>query len=300
MPNSNPFNESLNIYQQRIESKLNFFLPPVSSLPKKLHAAMHYAVMGGGKRIRPFLVYAAGNALNASPDQLDAPAVAIELIHAYSLVHDDLPAMDNDDLRRGKPTCHKAFDEATAILVGDALQTLAFEILARADNTVINDHQRLLMIKLLAQASGSLGMVGGQAIDLASVGKKMDQIQLEQMHRYKTGALISASVELGVRGAGCNDNETLARFNDYAQAIGLAFQVRDDILDIEGDSAVTGKTQGSDIERDKPTYPALLGLKNAKKIALGLHEKALDALSHLGQKADTLRGISSYIVNRKN
>lgn len=304
MPNSNAsyeaFYKTLSTFQQRIESKLDIFLPPKTSLPQRLHEAMRYAVMDGGKRIRPFLVYAAGDALHANLNQLDAPAVAVELVHAYSLVHDDLPAMDNDDLRRGKPTCHKAFDEASAILVGDGLQTLAFEILARKDNKVINDAQRLIMVARLAHASGSLGMVGGQAIDFDSVGKLIDLPLLEQMHRFKTGALISVSVELGVRGAGCNDPAILAQFDDYAKAIGLAFQVRDDILDIEGDSSVTGKPQGSDIERSKPTYPAILGMDGAKKIAQDLHAKALEALSTYDQKADNLRGISSYIVNRKN
>ncbi len=300
IPVSAAFHKTLNTLQQRIESKLDLFLPPKTSLPRRLHEAMRYAAMDGGKRIRPFLVYAAGDALNANLNQLDAPAVAIELVHAYSLIHDDLPAMDNDDLRRGKPTCHKAFDEASAILAGDALQTLAFEILVSKDNKVINDTQRLIMAACLARASGSLGMVGGQAIDLDSVGKLIDLPQLEQMHRFKTGALISASVELGVRGAGCNDPEILARFDDYAKAIGLAFQVRDDILDIEGDSSITGKPQGSDIERDKPTYPAILGMDGAKKIAQDLHAKALQALNTYDQKADNLRGISAYIVNRKN
>jgi len=272
------------------------FLPPASQQPERLHEAMRYSSQNGGKRVRPVLVYAAGTALGADLSQLDAPACAIEFIHAYSLVHDDLPAMDDDDLRRGKPTCHKAFDEATAILVGDALQTLAFDILAN-DDKVGDAATRLKIIAEIANASGSLGMCGGQAIDLGSVGKKLTQAELENMHLHKTGALIRASVLMGAYAAKA-DAAVIENLKTYARCVGLAFQVRDDILDIEADTETLGKTQGADIALNKPTYPALLGLDGAKKIAEELHQQALAALSGLDARANTLRDISAYIVQR--
>ncbi len=296
------FKAQLKLYRERAETALDRWLPAPDQQPDRLHQAMRYAVLNGGKRIRPVLVYATGQALGAPLAQLDGPACALELIHAYSLVHDDLPAMDDDDLRRGIPTCHKAFDEATAILVGDALQALAFQILA--EDPDIRDYHgartRLKMIATLARASGSQGMVGGQAIDLAAVGQQLDQAQLENMHHHKTGALIRASVQLGAHAAGCQDEQLLARLTDYARCIGLAFQVRDDILDIEGDTAVIGKTQGADMARNKPTYPALLGLDGAKAIAGQLHQQAMSCLEGLDEKADTLRQISAYIVQRES
>ena len=295
------FKQRLREYRERVEKALDRWLPAADRQPDRLHQAMRYAVLNGGKRIRPVLVYATGEALGGPADGLDGPACALELIHAYSLVHDDLPAMDDDDLRRGIPTCHRAFDEATAILVGDALQTLAFEILAEDPALADSDPRtRLAMIALLARASGSQGMVGGQAIDLAAVGQRLDLTQLEHMHRHKTGALIRASVELGALAAGCQDEELLQNLRAYARCIGLAFQVRDDILDIEGDTAVIGKTQGADMARNKPTYPALLGLAGAKATAQRLHQEALDALAGLDQRADTLRQISAYIVQRES
>ncbi len=295
-----PFKQRLRDYKERVEKALDAWLPAPDQQPDRLHQAMRYAVLNGGKRIRPVLVYATGEALGGPVAGLDGPACALELIHAYSLVHDDLPAMDDDDLRRGIPTCHRAFDEATAILVGDALQALAFKILARDPAMAISPHARLDMITLLADASGSRGMVGGQAIDLAAVGQRLNLAQLENMHRHKTGALIRASVELGALAAGCQDKQLLQNLRDYARCIGLAFQVRDDILDIEGDTAVIGKTQGADMARNKPTYPALLGLEEAKATARRLHQEALDALSGLDRRADILRQISAYIVQRES
>ena len=283
----------------RTETVLDKWLPAESTAPGRLHEAMRYSALSGGKRVRPFLVYATAEALGTQLSQVDGAAAAIECIHAYSLVHDDLPAMDDDDLRRGRPTCHIAYDEPTAILVGDGLQTLAFEILA-TDSTLIADPlMRLQMIRALALASGSEGMVGGQAIDLYSVGQSVDLTHLEDMHRRKTGALIRCAVELGALGSGLENEATLSQLHHYAETIGLAFQVRDDILDIEGDTAVIGKTQGSDIDKNKPTYPALLGLDKAKQIADDLHQQALESLSGFDQQADTLRALSAYIVNRQ-
>ena len=260
---------------------------------------MRYSVIGGGgKRVRPVLVYAAGQALHLDINQLDAPAAAIEMIHAYSLIHDDLPAMDDDDLRRGRATCHRAFDEATAILAGDALQALAFEILA-LDRKIPCDHRaRLDMIQLLASASGSIGMAGGQAIDLDSVGKQLSLEQLENMHQLKTGALIQASVLLGAMCSPHANKDVLARLTTYGHCIGLAFQIQDDILDVIADTETLGKPQGSDIEQNKPTYPALLGLEGARERALELHQQALAVLDIFDESADSIRKLSAYIVQR--
>ncbi len=290
--------ELLRTYQSRAEGALECRLPGVEAAPARLHTAMRYASLGGGKRVRPVLVYAAGTALGAPLESLDAPACAVELIHAYSLVHDDLPAMDDDDLRRGKPTCHKAFDEATAILVGDGLQALAFELLASDRTMNIGAERRLAMIAELARASGSFGMVGGQAIDIGATGKQLSLQELEGMHRFKTGALICASVRLGALSAPNATEVQLGRLEKYAQAIGLAFQIRDDILDVEADTATLGKPQGSDQSRNKPTYTSLLGLEGAKRKALELHQAALDALAPFGQAGEPLRQISAYIVER--
>ena len=259
---------------------------------------MRYSVLSEGKRIRPVLVYASGQALGVDLSALDAPACAVEMIHAYSLIHDDLPAMDDDDLRRGRPTCHKAFDEATAILAGDALQALAFAVLAKDKHLVIDDTQRIKMIDILALASGSEGMAGGQAIDLSSVGKALDLEQLQDMHSRKTGALIRASVELGALAAPGLAESQFNQLSAYAHCIGLAFQIQDDILDIESDTETLGKPQGSDQARNKPTYPNLLGLDGAKQAALKMHEQALDNLSAFDHRADTLRDIADYIIQR--
>ena len=286
--------------RQRVEAALEQHLPADSIPPQRLHQAMRYATLGQGKRVRPVLVYAAGQAVGANPDWLDAPACAVELIHAYSLVHDDLPAMDDDDLRRGRPTCHKAYDEATAILVGDALQTLAFRTLSHPGEPSIPVDIRLHMLDELAHASGSRGMAGGQALDIDAVGNELDLAQLENMHIHKTGALILASVRMGAMCGSGKDEAACRHLERYAKCIGLAFQVRDDILDVEGDSSVIGKTQGKDAAADKPTYPALLGLEGAREMADQLLEEAIENLEDFGDKATWLRQLAHYIVGRKH
>ena len=286
--------------QTRVNSALNsLFAAPLPELTR-LYEAMRYSVMNGGKRVRPLLVYAACEALGAPAEQANGAACAVELIHAYSLVHDDLPAMDDDDLRRGQPTTHKAFDEACAILAGDGLQSLAFTALLDSGLSPQGDAVRLQMAVVLAQAAGPAGMVGGQAIDLGSVGKKLDQQALELMHRHKTGALIEASVQLGALASGGATPAQRQALKTYAQAIGLAFQVQDDILDVESDTETLGKRQGADIARDKPTYPALLGLDMAKAYALQLRDQALDALRPFDAAAEPLRQLARYIVDRRS
>ena len=295
-------NQDLKAYlatcQTRVEAALTQRLPAENILPNKLHQAMRYSVLNGGKRMRPMLTYATGSVLGISPDALDAVACAIECIHVYSLIHDDLPAMDDDDLRRGKPTCHVAFDEATAILAGDGLQTLAFELLAHDASIQVSAQNRLQMITSLARASGSLGMVGGQAIDLESVGRMLTLPELENMHIHKTGALIRASVILATLAKEGVDEEAVKRLDNFAKCIGLSFQVKDDILDEESDTATLGKTQGKDKDNNKPTYPALLGLSGAKEKAQELHEKAIENLAYFGVQADLLRNLSLYIIQR--
>lgn len=295
-------NQDLKTYlttcQARVENALAQRLPSENVLPKKLHEAMRYSVLNGGKRMRPMLTYATGQVLGISPDELDAIACAVECIHVYSLIHDDLPAMDDDDLRRGKPTCHKAFDEATAILAGDGLQAFAFELLAHDATIQANSQKRLEMITCLTKASGSQGMVGGQAIDLESVGKMLTLPELENMHIHKTGALIRASVVLATLAKENVDSEAAKRLDNYAKCIGLSFQVKDDILDEESDTQTLGKTQGKDKDNNKPTYPALLGLAGAKQKAQELHEKALENLAHFGDEANLLRDLSLYIIQR--
>ena len=278
-----------------MEQALNALLPMATCAPMRLHAAMRYATLNGGKRLRACLVYATGASLGVSPDRLAAPACAVELVHAYSLVHDDLPCMDNDDLRRGKPTCHKAYDEATALLVGDALQTLAFEVLAAE---AAHPALHLRMIYTLARAAGSLGMAGGQAIDLESVGRNLSTVQLEDMHGRKTGALIRASVTLGALAQENLDPTVLATLDTYAHHIGLAYQMTDDILDVEASTHVLGKPQGSDQAKHKPTYPAVLGLALAKERVKEEHAAALASLRSLGDNAKFLNHIADYIVQR--
>ncbi len=285
--------------RQRVESALDQYLPQSQYSPQRLHEAMRYAVLGEGKRIRPMLVYAAGEALGTKDKQLDIPACAVELIHAYSLAHDDLPAMDDDALRRGRPTCHTAFDEATAILAGDALQTLAFHLLAHAPNMQLDAAVRLQMIDELSSASGSRGMAGGQALDIDATGREIDLAQLENMHIHKTGALIKASVRLGMLCAKNVDASYFHHLDHYAKCIGLAFQVCDDILDVTGDPNVIGKTQGKDAMANKPTYPALLGLDGARDMAHQLLEDALDNLQSFSQSAEPLRALAYYIVERE-
>ncbi len=286
--------------QARVDAALEqLFVAPSVELTR-LYAAMRYSVMNGGKRVRPLLAYAACEALGAAPEQANGAACAVELIHAYSLVHDDLPAMDDDDLRRGQPTTHKAFDEACAILAGDGLQSLAFNALLDPQLSPQADSIRLAMVQTLALAAGPAGMVGGQAIDLGSVGLKLDQTALEFMHRHKTGALIEASVRLGALASARADQAQLNALQIYARAIGLAFQVQDDILDVESDTETLGKRQGADIARDKPTYPALLGLQAAKAYALELRDQALEALRPFDAAAEPLRELARYIVERRN
>ncbi|BBL71045.1 geranyltranstransferase [Methylogaea oryzae] len=286
--------------QERAEAALDHRLPPAAKLPQKLHEAMRYSVLGGGKRMRPMLAYATGKALGLDLDRLDGPACAVEFIHVYSLIHDDLPAMDDDDLRRGKPTCHKAFDEATAILAGDGLQALAFHVLAHDPSMAVSAEQRLAMIDTLAVASGAAGMVGGQAIDLASVGQSITLPELENMHIHKTGALIRASVKMAALADAGISADTLDRLDHYAKCIGLSFQIQDDILDEESDTATLGKTQGKDRDNNKPTYPALLGMAGAKQKARDMHDQAVAALEPLGANADMLKAISLYIIERRH
>ncbi len=288
----------LSSYQARTERALQHWLPTAQILPARLHQAMRYAALDGGKRIRPALVYMAGVALGAPLSRLDGPACALELIHVYSLVHDDLPAMDDDDLRRGKPTTHIAFDEATAVLVGDALQSLAFYILAHDPQMLDDPTRRLQMVETLALAAGSRGMAGGQAIDLAAAGRDITLAELEDMHIHKTGALIRASVRLGALSQPGSDAALLGSLDHYAKCMGLAFQIRDDILDIEGDTATLGKPQGSDQAAGKPTYPALVGMDEAQRMARDLHQEALDSLAPLGEAGQPLRAIAEYIINR--
>ncbi|SFI84017.1 farnesyl-diphosphate synthase [Pseudomonas guineae] len=286
--------------QGRVDAALESLLSSPRAELERLYAAMRYSLFNGGKRVRPLLAYAACEALGGAPERANAAACALELIHAYSLVHDDLPAMDDDDLRRGQPTTHKAFDEACAILAGDGLQALAFEVLADATHNPLDAEIRLTMLSALARAAGPAGMVGGQAIDLGSVGKILDQNALETMHRHKTGALIEASVQLGALASGQADEHALKALHTYARAIGLAFQVQDDILDVESDTATLGKTQGKDQAHDKPTYPALLGLDAAKAYALELRDQALHALRPFDQAAEPLRDLARYIVERRS
>jgi geranylgeranyl pyrophosphate synthase len=290
--------ELIRNYQDRAGRALDKRLPAAELHPADLHQTMRYAVLGGGKRIRPVLVYSAGAAVGAALEALDGPACAVEFIHAYSLIHDDLPAMDNDDLRHGRPSCHKAFGEALAILAGDALQALAFQVFGQDPAMVADPAIRLRMLDVLARAAGSRGMAGGQAIDLAAVGRKLTLAELENMHIHKTGALIRASVLLGALSQPAVDPAVLERLDRYAKCVGLAFQIRDDILDLIGDTAMLGKNQGADRALDKPTYPALLGLDGARDHARALYEEALASLDSLGVEADPLRWIAGYIVER--
>ena len=293
------FQSRLSSYQQRVNSALDKYLPTDDPPEHNLAEAIRYSVIGGGKRIRPAMVYAAGEAMGVSNNLLDIPACAIEMIHAYSLIHDDLPAMDDDDLRRGRPTCHKAFDEATAILAGDALQALAYEILAKDDHKELTPKHRINMLSLLTEASGAHGMAGGQAVDLASVGKQLNLAQLENMHRLKTGALIRASILLG---AMCQQNisdDEINILSEYSLCIGLSFQIQDDILDVIGDTETLGKPQGSDEAQEKPTFPAIIGLEESKQLALEQHQQAINILQPLDERADSLRELSAYIVERQ-
>jgi geranylgeranyl pyrophosphate synthase len=296
---TDPMEARLREYQLRVQAVLDAALPASTLSPHRLHAAQRYAVLSGGKRLRPLLVYCTGEALGVPADALDAPAAAVELIHSYSLVHDDLPAMDDDDLRRGQPTTHRAFDEATAILAGDALQVLAFSLLARDRSPGVSLEARLKMIQILADASGTAGMAGGQALDLSAVGRSINLEELEAMHRLKTGALIRASVLLA---AACAPGLSTAEWDaleGYSEDIGLAFQIQDDILDVEGSTEDIGKTAGADAARDKPTYPSVLGLEAAKTRARELKRRASDRLALFGGRADILAWLASFVVDRR-
>ena len=286
-------------YRTRAQAVLDAALPAASEVPQRLHAAQRYAVLGAGKRLRPLLVYCTGEALGVPLEALDAPAAAVELIHSYSLVHDDLPAMDDDDLRRGRPTAHRAFDEATAILAGDALQVLAFSLLARDRSSSVSAKSRLTMIRILAEASGAAGMAGGQALDLSAVGCQLTLAELEAMHRLKTGALIRASVLLAAAAAVGLKGAEWDALDGYAQDIGLAFQIKDDILDVEGSTEDLGKTSGADAARHKPTYPSLLGLHAAKIRANELSDRARGRLEVFGGRAQILSWLASYVVDRQ-
>lgn len=292
----------LNNWQQKAQAQaelvLSRLLPDENQTPARLHEAMRYVTLGGGKRLRPLLVLAAAELGEADETALAHALAAIEMIHVYSLVHDDMPAMDNDSLRRGKPTCHVQYDEATALLVGDALQTQAFEVLSRPSG--LAPARQLQMIAVLAKASGSLGMAGGQAIDLANVGKEMSQTQLEQMHGLKTGALIRAAVALGALSCPDLDDAALARLDEYAQKLGLAFQVIDDVLDCEADTATLGKTAGKDADADKPTYVKLMGLAEARAYAETLVAEAVALLQPFGEAAARLRGLAEFVTARKH
>ncbi len=281
----------------RADEALARALPDESQPPVELHRAMRYAVLGGGKRLRPLLVYATGHAFGAPLGRLDSSAAAVEIIHAYSLVHDDLPAMDDDNIRRGRPTCHIVFGEAMAILAGDALQALAFEVLANDFMLAAEPASHLVMLRTLAGACGSHGMAGGQAFDLAAVGKVLSASELERMHVHKTGALIRASVRLGALAAGCNDARTLAALETYGHSIGLAFQIRDDLLDIEADTTQLGKTAGKDVAANKPTYPAILGIEASRSELTRLTMTALDAIEPLAN-ATALRDLARFVAER--
>ena len=291
---------ALLIASGRAESALQRFLPPDEQPPQALHRAMRYAVLGGGKRLRPMLVYTTGAALGATPEQLDAAAAAVEVIHAYSLVHDDLPAMDDDDLRRGRPTCHIAFGEAMAILAGDALQALAFEILASDTAMSVDAETRVAMLRELGTACGSHGMAGGQAFDLAAVGHVLSPAELERMHVHKTGALIRASVRLGALAANCRNEVLLSNLQRYGHCLGLAFQIRDDILDVEGDSATIGKTAGKDAANSKPTYPAILGMEASRSLLARLTQEAIDLVCSLPGGGGELAVLARFVAEREN
>lgn len=291
-----PFGDWMKAVQQQMEEALSSYLPSVSQLPERLHEAMRYGSLDGGKRVRPLLVYAAGDLFAAPQESLARAASAVEMIHVYSLVHDDMPCMDDDELRRGKPTVHVKYDEATALLVGDALQSQAFLTLSEGEGDA---NRKLEMVRVLAQAAGSLGMCGGQAIDLASVGLPLSLEELERMHRLKTGALLRASVLMGAYSGKMPSNTELESLDAYAGAIGLAFQVVDDVLDATADSATLGKTAGKDAADNKPTYVSILGLEQSRTLAEKLRSDAHVALAPFGDKAQRLRELADLIVQRK-
>jgi farnesyl diphosphate synthase len=289
------FRNRIDACQQRVDAYLDEVLPLAQTTPRRLHEAMRYAVFNGGKRVRPLLVYAAGECVGASVDRLDAPAAAIELIHAFSLVHDDLPAMDDDDLRRGKPTVHIQYDEATAILAADALVPLAFSVLAKLDVAAATS---VTLVQLLADACGSIGMTGGQAIDLAAEGQTLDLPTLEHMYALKTGALIHASIVSACQLREDLPAEDYEALDAFGRDIGIAFQIKDDILDIEGETHVIGKPSGSDLKLGKATYPALFGLEASRARCNELLSSAIGRLDRFGDAAAPLEWLAGYIVER--
>jgi geranylgeranyl pyrophosphate synthase len=293
------FAAQLESWRLRMEHALAARLPQPEILPARLHEAMRYSVLGGGKRIRPALLFATARAVSLSEDDVEAAACAIELVHVYSLVHDDLPAMDDDDLRRGRPTCHKAFDEATALLVGDALQSLAFQLLASDPALPASPAIRLRLIDMLARAIGTFGMAGGQAIDLAVQGRRLDIGQVEDMHARKTGAVIRASVLMAAECAPPLDTHLYAALTTFAAAVGLAFQIQDDLLDVTGDVATLGKATGADSERAKPTHPAVIGIPASQQRVRHLHSQAIDALAPFGNRAQSLRSLAHWLLSRQ-
>ncbi|HEX7046665.1 MAG TPA: farnesyl diphosphate synthase [Gammaproteobacteria bacterium] len=291
--------EQLDAWRERLERKLERSLPHATERPARLHEAVRYSVLNGGKRLRPLLVYATGEMLSVPAIQLDPPAAAVELIHCYSLVHDDLPAMDNDDLRRGRPTTHRQFDEATAILVGDALQMLAFDMLATDRDLPAEPARRLELVALLAKAGGSRGMTGGQAMDLAAENRAIDVAELETIHQLKTGRLLEAAVMMSAALAPKLDTEGKQALARFGERVGLAFQVRDDLLDVESDTETLGKTAGSDSIHGKATFPALLGVEESRRRLAALADEALAALDVFGARADILRELAAWVVDRQ-
>ncbi|WP_405243364.1 polyprenyl synthetase family protein [Lentisalinibacter salinarum] len=292
------FADRMDSYTVRVDAAMDRTLPAADRLPLRLHEAMRYATLNGGKRIRPLLVYASGEVLGVDVRHLDPPAMAIEFLHAFSLVHDDLPAMDDDDLRRGKPTVHRRYDEATAILAADALQPLAFQVLAEAPPPPAGPAAQLAVIELFTRACGSLGMTGGQAIDLESEGRRLDRDSLEHMFRLKTGRLIAASILTPPLLAVDTSDEARHALATFAECLGLAFQIRDDILDVEGETEVIGKTAGADASHDKATWPGLFGLDEAKRRCDELYAAGTAALDHFGEAAEPLRWLADFIIHR--
>jgi farnesyl diphosphate synthase len=293
------FRAQLEAWQARMERALAARIPEPSVIPGRLHEAMRYSVLGGGKRIRPALVFAAAHAVGLTEDDVEAAACAIELIHVYSLVHDDLPAMDDDDLRRGRPTCHKAYDEATAVLVGDALQTLAFHVLTRDPALPASPAVRLKLVELLAEASGSFGMAGGQAIDLAVWGQKLDMAQVEDLHARKTGALIRASVMMAAACVPTLEPRLHQALLGFVVPIGLAFQIQDDLLDLLSDVTTLGKATNADSERDKPTHPAIIGIEASQERVRLLNDQALASLAPFGARGEKLRSLADWLLARR-
>lgn len=293
------FSRQLETWRERTERALEHRLPRADQVPTRLHEAMRYSVLGGGKRVRPILLFATAQTLGLPEAAVEAAACALELVHVYSLVHDDLPAMDDDDLRRGRPTCHKAYDEATAVLVGDALQPLAFELLASDPGLPREPGVRLELVRILAEAIGTFGMAGGQAIDLEAEGKQLDIAAVEEMHSRKTGALIRASIALA---AACRPELPAAQragLSGFAAPIGLAFQIQDDLLDVLSDTATLGKAAGADRERGKPTHPAMIGVPASQERVRLLHAQALGALEPFGTRADPLRLVADWLLARR-